>query len=283
MEPFSPTRRGTLTTRDGLSLHTQWRDPAGTAPRATVALVHGYAEHCGRYGGVARTFADAGAAVYAYDQRGFGRSGGRRAYVDTFDQYLDDLDDFLGFVRSQASAGPLFLFGHSMGGLVALKYVLDWRPAVAGLMLSAPALEVNPDLAPLVRRLAQGLGRLAPTLPTVRSPEGALSRDPAVIEAAQNDPLSFHGRIPARTGAELLRAGADVRGRLEELARPFLVLHGTADVLAEPTWSRRLYDRAAATDKTLHLYEGSYHEPFHDYDRDKVLADLSAWLRERIP
>jgi alpha-beta hydrolase superfamily lysophospholipase len=280
MEPFSPTRRGTLTTRDGLALHTQWRTPAAR-PRATVAIVHGYAEHCGRYGNVARAFTDAGAAVFAYDQRGFGRSGGRRAYVEHFDQYLDDLDRFLTMVRSQGPDAPLFLFGHSMGGLVALKYALDRRSEVAGLMLSAPALEVNPDLAPLLRRLAQTLGRLVPTLPTVRSPEGALSRDPAVVRAARADPLSYHGRIPARTGAELLRVGADVRSRLDALTRPFLVLHGTADSLAEPRWSRRLHARAAATDKTLRLYEGRYHEPFHDYGRDEVLADLSGWLRER--
>jgi alpha-beta hydrolase superfamily lysophospholipase len=281
MEPFRPVRRGSITTTDGLSLHAQWRRPEAASPRAAVVLVHGYAEHCGRYGGVARALADAGALVYAYDQRGFGRSGGRRAYVDTFDQYLDDLAHVLSFVRARTPDVPLFLFGHSMGGLVALKYVLDRSPTVAGLMLSAPALEINPDLAPLLRRLAHLLGRLAPTLPTVRSPEGALSRDPAVVEAAQTDPLNYHGRIPARTGAELLRAGADVRGRLDTLTRPFLVLHGTADPLAEPKWSRRLYARAAAPDKTLRLYEGSYHEPFHDYDRAEVLADLSAWLRER--
>lgn len=282
MEPFSPTRRGTLTIQDGLSLHTQWRRPAA-APRATVVIVHGYAEHCGRYGNVARTFTDAGAAVFAYDQRGYGRSGGRPAYVDHFDQYLDDLDRFLAFVRSQEPDAPLFLFGHSMGGLVALKYVLDRHPAIAGLMLSAPALEVNPDLAPVVRRLAQTLGRLVPTLPTVRSPDGALSRDPSVVRAAQEDPLNYHGRIPARTGAELLRTGASVRARLDELDRPFLVVHGTADPLAEPKWSRRLYDRATAADKMLRLYDGRYHESFHDYGRDEVLADLSGWLRERSP
>ncbi|MFB6247632.1 MAG: lysophospholipase [Salinibacter sp.] len=282
MESFSPTRRGTITTRDGLSLHTQWRMPEAS-PRATVVIVHGYAEHCGRYGAVARTFTDAAAAVFAYDQRGFGRSGGRRAYVDRFDRYLDDLDRFLAFVRTQGPDAPLFLFGHSMGGLAVLKHALDRHPAVAGLMLSAPALEVNPDLAPLVRRLAQTLGRLLPTLPTVRSPEAALSRDPAVVQAARNDPLSYHGRIPARTGAELLRTGAALRPRLGELARPFLVLHGTADSLAEPRWSRRLYDRAAAEDKTLRLYDGRYHEPFHDYGRDEVLDDLSGWLRERAP
>lgn len=281
MEPFRPTRRTTLTTPDGLQLHAQWSLPPDAA-RATVVLVHGYAEHCGRQGAVARTFLQESAAVYAYDQRGHGRSGGRRAYVDTFDQYLDDLDRVLAFVRARAPDGPLFLFGHSMGGLVVLKYVLERTPALDGLILSAPAIEVNPDLAPVVRRLAQVLGRLAPRLPTVRSPEGAISRDPAVVEASKNDPLSYHGRIPARTGAELLRAGTAVRSRLHEVSVPFLVLHGTADILARPAWSRRLYDRAAASDKTLKLYEGLYHETFHDVGKEEVLRDLATWLRGRV-
>jgi alpha-beta hydrolase superfamily lysophospholipase len=276
-----PDRRGTLVADDDTHLHTQtWRPAA--PPRAHLLLVHGYAEHCGRYEAVARTFTDLGVAVHAYDQRGYGRSGGRRAYVDAFDQYLDDLSRMLRRVRAQASDRPLFLFGHSMGGLVVLKYVLERGSPVAGLILSAPALEVNPDLAPLLRRMAQLLGRLLPTVPTVRSPDDAISRDPAVIEDAHADPLNYHGRIPARTGAELLRAGAAVRGRLRALRAPFLVLHGTADVLASPKWSRRLYDRAAAADKTIRLYEGFYHETFREPEGDRVLADLSAWVRSRL-
>jgi len=262
MTPFHPTRRDTLTTADDIDLHFQWRAPAGR-PRAAVLLVHGYAEHCGRHGVLAQTFAERSALVFAYDQRGFGRSGGRRAYVETFDRYLDDLDRVLAAVRSRTPEVPLFLFGHSMGGLVVLKYVLDRAPAsLAGLLLSAPALEVNPDLAPMLRRVAQLLGRIAPRLPTVRSPEGAISRDPAVVRHAHDDPLNYHGRIPARTGAELLRAGKSVRARLEAVEHPFLVLHGTDDRLASPLWSRRLYDRAGASDKTLKLYEGRTTRPF---------------------
>jgi alpha-beta hydrolase superfamily lysophospholipase len=282
MRPFFPSRRDTLSTSDGIDLHVQWKTPADP-PRAVVLLVHGYAEHCGRHGVLATTFAETPALVCAYDQRGYGRSGGRRAYVDTFDQYLDDLARVVDTVRARVPELPLFLFGHSMGGLVVLKYVLDRSPsAPAGLLLSAPALEVNPDLAPILRRMAHLLGRLAPRLPTVRSPDGALSRDPAVVEQARTDPLNYHGRIPARTGAELLRAGESVRARLEEVEHPFLVLHGTDDPLASPVWSRRLYERARAADKTLKLYEGRYHESFHDFGRDAVLADLADWLGARV-
>lgn len=281
MLSFPPSRRGTLTTPDGLQLHTQcWQPPA--APEGIVLAVHGYAEHCERLAEVAQACVDQQAAVYTYDQRGYGRSGGRRAYVDRFDDYLDDLALVLDQVRAAHSSLPLFLFGHSMGGLVVLKYALDRSPDVRGLLLSAPALEVNPDLAPLLRRIAQQLGRLVPTLPTVRSPEGALSRDPAVVAAAENDPLNYHGGVRARTGAELLRAGAAVRDRLHEVQTPFLVVHGTADTLASPKWSRALHERARASDKTIRLYDGLYHETFHEPEQAEVLADLGAWLRARL-
>jgi alpha-beta hydrolase superfamily lysophospholipase len=282
MVSFPPSRRGTLTTLDGLQLHTQRWCPE-PVPNAVVVAVHGYAEHCERLAEVGQTCVAQGAAVQTYDQRGYGRSGGRRAYVDTFEDYLGDLHRVLNRVRAEHPDRPLFLFGHSMGGLVVLKYVLDRSPDVQGLLLSAPALEVNPDLAPLLRRVAQQLGRLWPTLPTVRSPEGALSRDPAVVADAENDPLNYHGGVRARTGAELLRAGADVRARLDEVRTPFLVFHGTADSLAPPHWSQALYDRAAAPDKTLHLYDGLYHETFHEPEKDEVLSDLGAWLRARLP
>jgi alpha-beta hydrolase superfamily lysophospholipase len=279
--PFAPASTGTARTPDGLQLHTQTWEPAAS-PEATVVLVHGYAEHCGRYGHVAKQLVTEGATVCAYDQRGYGRSDGRRAYVDSFGDYLDDLALILDHVSADQADRPLFLFGHSLGGLVVLKYVLDRKPAVRGLMLSAPAIEINPDLAPLLRSFAQVLGRIAPTLPTTRSPQGAISRDPEVVEEAQQDPLNYHGRVLARTGAEMLRAGNDVQDRLDGLQTPFVVFHGTADQLANPEWSRRLYERAAAMDKTFHLYDGLYHETFNEPERETVLSDLSSWLRTRI-
>lgn len=282
MSSFSPPHRGTLTTEDGVELHTQTLVPEASL-QAAVVLVHGFAEHCGRYGGVARAFAQEHVAVHAYDQRGYGRSGGPRAYVDRFDDYLDDLGQVLSFAQSRTPDRPLFLFGHSMGGLVALKYVLERAPSLQGLILSAPALEVNPNLAPVLRRLAQVLGHIAPTLPTTRTPEGAISRDPAVVTAAKNDPFNYHGRIPARTGAELLRAGREVRGQMDSLRVPFLLLHGTADRLVPPAGSRALYRRAAAADKTLHIYEGLYHETFHDPEKEQVQSDLATWVRDRLP
>ncbi len=277
-----PAGRSSFETADGLTLYTQHWTPS-TSPKALVLLVHGYGEHCGRYSHVADTIARQKASVYAYDQRGHGRSEGPSAYVDRFEQYCDDLDNFYHYVRRQTPEVPLFLFGHSMGGLVALLYVLNRRPSLRGLLLSAPAISVNPDIAPILRRMARVVGWLFPTLPTVRSPEDSISRDPDVVEDAENDPLNYHGRIPARTGAELIRAGEEAQQRLAELQVPFLVFHGTADRLTPPSWSKRLYAEAQAEDKTLHLYEGLYHETFNEPEQEQVLEDLGAWLGQRIP
>ena len=245
-------------------------------------LVHGYGEHCSRYGHVAEAMNEAGAVVYAYDQRGYGRSDGSRAYVETFDDYVDDLEHFLGYVDERSPDVPRFLFGHSMGGLVVLRYALTRAAEAAGLLLSAPAIEINPNLAPFLRKLARMIGDTFPRLPTVRSPEGAISRDPDVIEQAENDPLNYHGRVLARTGAEMIRAGEHAQAHLSELTLPFFVFHGTADELTSPSWSRRLHEEAAATDKTLELYDGLYHETFNEPEKQQVLDDIRRWLSTRL-
>jgi alpha-beta hydrolase superfamily lysophospholipase len=276
----SPDGRQTLITPDGIRLSMlDWQPP--DAPRGVVVLVHGYGEHSGRYGHVADALTDCGVAVYAYDQRGYGRSEGRRAYVDDFDTYLDDLEYVLQ-APGVPSDVPRILMGHSMGGLVVLRHALRRAPSVRGLILSAPAIEINPDLAPFLRRIAQWVGRVAPRLRTVRSPEGAISRDPEVVEHAKNDPLNYHGAVRARMGAEMLRAGEEAKEELDALEQPFLVLHGTEDRLVDPAWSQALYDRAASADKTIRLYDGLYHETMNEPERETVLADLTDWLRDHM-
>jgi alpha-beta hydrolase superfamily lysophospholipase len=276
-----PDTMSSLQVADGVHLFTQaWTQPD---PKAIVLLVHGYGEHSGRYGHVARALNDISVSVYAYDQRGYGRSEGRTAYVDTFDQYLDDLRVVHDHVRHTAPNIPLYLFGHSMGGAVVLLYVLERQTSgIDGLILSSPAIEVDPDIAPLLRKLAKGIGRVLPTLPVVASPEGAISRDPDVVAEAEADPLNYHGRVLARTGAEIISACQRIQGRLDVLSLPFLVFHGTADALTSPDASRHLYDVAPSDEKTIHLYDGLYHETFNEPERETVLQDVTAWLSRRI-
>jgi len=295
---IAPDHQSAFLTHDGLHLFVQqWTPDAETRDdveaQGAVLIVHGYGEHSGRYGHVARAFVEVGLQVFAYDQRGYGRSEGRRAYVHSFDTYLNDLDRALRCIRPRTRSrsrenAPLFLFGHSMGGAVVLLHALE-RPRslvrhnVEGLMLSSPAVEVDPDIAPLLRKAARVIGTVAPWLPVAQSPEGMISRDPDVVEEAEADPLNYHGRVQARTGAELLRACQRIQARQHKLEVPFLVFHGTDDALTSPDASRRLYDAARSDDKTLRLYEGLYHETFNEPERDRVLADLRQWVTERLP
>lgn len=275
-----PSATGWLTTHDGCRLFTQrW---CVNPPRAAVVLVHGYAEHAGRYAHVAAHLNRHGVSMYAYDQRGFGRSEGRRAYVASFDRLLDDLRHVLDRTRRRLPDVPLFLFGHSMGGAVAALYAIERNPAVRGLILSSPSVEVNKDIAPFLRKLAGLLGRLVPTLPTIRTPDGAISRDPAVVAEAKADPLNYHGRVLARTGAELIRAAQRIQAQMEAITCPLLVFHGTADRLTDPLASRMLYERARSDDKTLELYEGLYHETFNEPEKTQVLDDVAAWIAARV-
>lgn len=276
-----PTTTDTLTTADGTRLFTQrW---CADAPTAAVVLVHGYAEHSGRYAHVAGYLHARSISVYAYDQRGFGQSDGRRGYVASFDQLLDDLQHMLDRTRHLLpDAVPIFLLGHSMGGAVAALYAIEHGPAVRGLILSSPAVEVDGDIAPVLRRLAGVLGRLFPTLPTIRTPDDAISRDPDVVAAAQADPLNYHGRVLARTGAEFLRAAQRIQHHMEAIALPLLIVHGTADKLTDPAASRMLYEHARSPDKTLHLYDGLYHETLNEPEKEQVLNDVVKWMQARI-
>jgi alpha-beta hydrolase superfamily lysophospholipase len=272
---------GTLRAHDGLALHTRrwWPDQP---PRAVVLLVHGIAEHSGRYAYLAAHLLLHRIAVLTYDHRGHGHSEGLRTHVDAFEEYLNDLDLALAWAREEARDLPLFLMGHSMGGLIAARYVVDRRPEdLAGLILSSPALQVPSDLSPLLQRIAGTVSRLAPRLRATRLDLAHLSRDPAVARAYREDPLCDKGGIRARLGFEILEATRHVRSHPEAFTLPLLLFHGTADRITDPAGSRWLYEQAPAGDKTLNLYDGFYHETFNEPERERVLDDLAGWIEAR--
>ncbi|MFQ5572190.1 MAG: alpha/beta hydrolase [Rhodothermales bacterium] len=247
-----------------------------------VVLIHGYAEHCGRYAHLATHLNHHGFAVFTYDQRGHGRSSGRRAFVRSFNRYLDDFGVMLKLARGDFSNVPVFLFGHSMGGAVAALYVLEREATFRGLVLSSPALKVSSDIAPFLQKISSLVGRLLPRLPTIPLDRSLISRDPAVVRQALQDPLNFHGRMPARTGAELLRATRRIERNMDNLTLPFLIIHGTGDRLTDPGGSTTLYQRARSEDKTLGLHPGLYHETFNEPEKAQVLEEIVAWLEEHL-
>ena len=251
------------------------------APRATVAVVHGYAEHSARYEHVGSALAARGYAAYAYDQQGHGRSAGVRAHVARFRDYVDDLAAFVGLVREGQPAGPLFLLGHSMGGLVAALYAIDRQRDLAGLVLSAPFFE-SADRAPAaLLAIAPLVSAIAPKLAVAPFDSAGISRDPAVVRSYTTDPLVYTGAVRARFGNELLKAAASVLPRASQLALPLLVMQGDADRVASVAAAEAIYRTAASPDKTLRHYPGLYHEIFNEPERDTVIGDLIAWLDAR--
>lgn len=275
-----------FTTEDGLKLVVRsWKPDSTTSTQSSVVvIVHGYAEHCGRYAPLAANFATAGHIVFGYDQRGFGLSEGPRAYTSSFDAYLDDLGLFLSYVRGKYPDYPLFLFGHSMGGAVVALYGIERDVSahdVSGAVLSSPALKTNE--APLLQKLSALMGRLLPHLRTIPLNIEFLSQDTSVIEAVRTDPLYYHGRILARTGAEILRAMQRIQDGAHRFTLPFLVFHGTADHLTDPDGSRSFHNHAGSDDKTLRLFDGLYHETFNEPEKDNVRGLILSWLKTHLP
>ena len=247
-----------------------------------MLLVHGFMEHGGRYGPVAEVLAGHGCAVSVTDLRGHGKSDGPRCWIRSFDEYLDDLDEFFDRIVRRAEGKPAFVLGHSLGGLIAVLWGIRRQPRLNGLILSGPGLEVRPGLFPWLRRVARLGSVLFPRLRLVRMGGRYISRDPAVVAQFRDDPLVFHGRFPVRTGAEILRAGRLARSELEQVRAPLLIMHGTADRVATVEASEELYKRAAATDKTLRLYPGLYHEVLNEPEKEQVRGDLVRWIEERM-
>lgn len=273
----SPENRSTFRTPDGLALST-WHYPA-PAPRARVVLVHGYADHVGRYPHVIEALTGAGYDVHALDLRGHGRSEGVRGHVLRFQEYLDDLDLFLAELPRDPL--PRFLIGHSLGGLLSLRYVLERPDAFAALAASSPYLHLATDVPFLKEAVATAASHLAPTLLTKSPIEAkALSHDPVMVQAYVDDPLVFK-TFNARWFFQARQAQEEVLERAAEIRLPVLMLLGSADPIAAPERGRRVFDRLGSPDKTLKVYDGFLHEVFNEAGRERVIGDLVEWLSLR--
>jgi acylglycerol lipase len=267
--------------RDGLDVRT-YRWPAVGDARAHLLLVHGIAEHAGRYPHVGSRLANAGIAMHAFDLRGFGGSGGHRAYVDRWSQYHDDLEDRLAELRLVADGLPVVLYGHSMGGLIALGYVLadPPRPLPDRLVLSAPAIDA---IVPAwKRRLADILSATVPRFAIANTfSKGALSSDPAVEAAYLADPIAVH-RTTARLGVALFREQDRVKKVLARggpLPVTTYVVHGSDDPIV-PEWASRSLEGHANV--TRRVYPGLHHETHNEPNGAAVIDDTIAWIVRQV-
>ncbi len=252
-------------------------------PERALLVVHGFAEHSGRYERFATWFAERGSAVHAYDHRGHGRSGGPRCHVRRFSDLLDDLDRALDHVRAEHPDLPIFLVGHSMGGLIVAALAVERGPRVAGAVMSGAALAFDRSLSRAQGFALRGLSAVAPRLsfPAGLDPNG-LSRDPEVVRAYLDDPL-VHLRITVSLATGLASASRRTATAGARVAIPLLILHGEADPICPVEGSRRFRAQVSVPGTRLHVYPKLRHEIFNEPERATVFRNVLDWIDERQP
>lgn len=252
--------------------------PPDGVPSAHLIIVHGYAEHSGRYEVLAREFNGVGIQVYAYDHRGHGHSPGAPGQIPRFDGLVGNLDRFVKHVQRTAGGKPLFVLGHSMGGLVTAHFLATTAIEIQGSVFSSPLMAIPAHVSPWLLRLSRVLSAVAPGLPVDRLNSAGIARDIEVVRAYDADSEVYHGPIRARTGAELARAIQELPALLPRIKVPFLVFHGTADAIAPIEGSRVLFEGAASADKEQFFVEDGYHELLNDRGREETLGKVLDWL-----
>lgn len=250
--------------------------------KAVLLLVHGLGEHSGRYMNVVDHFVPLGYAVYGLDHIGHGKSGGEREMVDSFDDFTETLAIFYKLVADFQAGKPIFILGHSLGGLITSNYLLDHQDDFKGAIISGPAVKVGDDISQLTITMGKILSKIAPKAGLIALDVDSISRDPDVVDAYVNDPLVFHGKTPARLAAEMLSAMIRVNAEASKIRLPIIIVHGAADSMADPDGSQNLYDQASSKVKTLKIYDGLYHEVFNEPERVQVLKDVEEWLEAQL-
>ncbi len=258
-----------------LALYTQQWHPDN--PDAILIIVHGFGEHSGRYMNVVNKLLPEGFSIYSFDHRGHGRSPGNRGHVMSWKEYITDVKLFIEYVRGQQKGLPVFLMGHSMGGMIVLNYAIKYPDRLEGVISSAPLL-AQPAISPLLVFLSRILSKIWPGFAIdTKLDVNLISRDTDVVKAYQEDPL-VHSMASARFGTEMQAARKWTLENAGEFNLPLLILHGEADKLVPEHGSAAFFERAGTEDKVRHLYPEGQHEPHNDIDREKVLKDLEEWL-----
>lgn len=260
-----------------------WNHPAKSgAAKARVLLVHGISEHSGRHLNTVDCLAARGFDVIRFDLRGSGQSGGRKQWISSFTDYVEDTANVFNWICRTLEPLPLFVHGHSLGGAIATHFAAAYGPQLRGLSLSAPAFQVGSSISPMKIVLGRFVAAL---LPTTRLPNagdfGAISRDPVVVEAYEKDPLAYHFNT-LQQGDQVLRALDKMPEMIARVTVPLLIAHGTHDRIIRPLGSWLLLRKAGSADKQMHFLPSGYHEPHNDLDKDEYLALVARWLEQRV-
>jgi alpha-beta hydrolase superfamily lysophospholipase len=261
---------------DGLELF-YIRDVAETQ-KAVIVIVHGLAEHCGRYDYVVRKLNEFGYGVYRFDNRGHGRSGGKRGYLDDFHKFIDDADLFVEQAKRENPRTPIFMLGHSMGGFIAASYGVKYPGKVSGQIFSGPVIIELPIFDDLKKMDVQN----EPETPIPNSLSDLICRDRHVVADYENDPLVLKETTLKLLTTVFIEGVAWLKNRLKNYQYPCLILHGGDDQIVDKASADYLYRSISSEDKSIKIYEKFYHEILNETEKDRVLKDVQSWIEERI-
>jgi alpha-beta hydrolase superfamily lysophospholipase len=269
--------------KDGTTFFIQGWEP-DREPKAFIALVHGLGEHTTRYAHVGKAMTDAGYALVGFDLRGHGKSGGPRGHASSLDTYMQDIREFFHLMAERYPEIPHFLYGHSLGGLLALAYGIQYGTGLGGVMVTGAALRSSLQEQKAKVALAKVLGAI---MPTITVPSGldprTISRDLQIVEAYENDPL-VHYSASLGFGKAALNAIDLCFARAEEFPVPLLMIHGTGDKLTYPSGTEDFAKlvSAAGGDVTLKLWEDLYHEVHNEPEKAEVFKFMIEWLDKHL-
>ncbi|MBZ0274355.1 lysophospholipase [bacterium] len=272
-------KTGTFPDAHGVEIF--WRRIDAAAPRAALVVCHGLGEHSGRYVELMNELAVAGVSCLAMDHKGHGKSGGKRGHVNAFDEFTYSVRHLVETAHAEYGARKVYLFGHSMGGVIAADYALRFPESIAGLVLEGAAFKIVVTV-PRAKELA---GRIMSqawpglTLGNEIPPED-LSRDPNEVAAYVADPL-VHDRISARLYTEIVATAERAMARAGALTMPLLITNGGDDPIVDPEGAREFHGRVSSADKTLTILDGMLHEPLHEIDKARAIAQIRDWILTR--
>ncbi len=259
-----------------------YRSWLSAKPRAAVLLVHGLGEHCQRYDHVAKALNDEGYAVFSMDLPGHGRSEGPRGHVDTFDVFQNAVQSLFDHAQTQLPTVPKSILGHSMGGLIVSRFLIDHQALFNGAMLSAPAIQSPQEPPAWQVGLIKMIAKLTPKAGMLALDASGVSRDPAEVKKYMADPLVSKDELSAKFLVEMTNTMDTVKLRADEITLPILMMHGTGDVMTAIEGTQQLHQRCASADKELKIYPDLYHELFNEPEKEQVLADLIQWINQRL-
>jgi alpha-beta hydrolase superfamily lysophospholipase len=274
-------QEGYLTNQMNHSLYYQSWLPEGS-PRAALMIIHGLNEHSGRYENFANRFVGKGFAVYGLDLYGHGKSEGTRSYVEDFSQFIEDHFLYLQKIKGWLPDCPVFLIGHSMGGLIGTLFLIDHPGQISGAVFSASSVQVPDYISSLTIKMGHIMSKIMPKLGIIQLDLSGLSRNPEVIQAYKDDPLVHSGKTTARISAEMNNAIDRVAAEAHQVNTPLLILHGGADYIVSPSDSTYLHQLVSSEQKELIIYKDFYHEIYNDFDHNLVFQDVTNWLDKQL-